>query len=85
MHRKSQGSQNLVPFNPKIEAIARQRCSEARRRKLAVVAMAEGDNGALWDYALPQAFGITFSIVSLVIEANNFELSPVLITFIERE
>jgi len=39
----------------------------------------------LRDYALPQASGITSSIVSPVVEANNFELSPALISFMEWE
>ena len=47
--------------------------------------MAERDNRVLWDYALPKASGITSSIVSPVIKANNFEISPTLITFMERD
>ena len=47
--------------------------------------IAEGDKGVLPDYALPQASGITSSIVTPVIEANNFELNPALITFVERD
>ena len=39
----------------------------------------------LRDYALPQASGITSSIISPTIEANNFELSPALITFVQRD
>jgi len=39
----------------------------------------------LWDYTLPQASGIILSIVSPAIKANNFELSPALITFVERD
>ena len=39
----------------------------------------------LRDYALPQASSITSSIVSPAVEANNFELSPTLISFVERE
>ena len=46
--------------------------------------MAE-DNRVLRDYALPQTSGITSFIVSPAVEANNFELSPVLISFVERE
>ena len=46
--------------------------------------MAE-DNRVLRDYALPQASGITSSIVSPEVEANNFELSPTLISFVEQE
>jgi len=45
----------------------------------------EEDHRALWDYALPQASGITSSIVSPEGEANNFELIPSLISFVERE
>jgi len=47
--------------------------------------MAQEDNTVLWDYALPQALGITSSIVSPEVAANNFELSPGVITFIERD
>ena len=64
------------PFNLKIEATARRRCSEARRRTEAVVVMVEGANRVLRDYALPQALSITSSIVSLAIEANNCKLNP---------
>jgi len=40
--------------------------------------------GMLNYYALPQASGI-LSVVSPAVEANNFELSPALISFVERE
>jgi len=43
------------------------------------------DNRVLCDYTLPQASGVTSSIVSPTIEANNFELNPALITFVEQE
>jgi len=46
--------------------------------------MAE-DQRVLQDYALPQASSITSSVVSPAVEANNFELSPALITFMEQE
>jgi len=49
------------------------------------VVVAEGDNRVLQDYALSQASGITSSIVSPAIEANNFKLNPALITFVERD
>jgi len=45
--------------------------------------MAQEDNRVLRDYAMPQASGFTSSIVSPTIEANNFELNPVLISFVE--
>ena len=84
MYRRSQGRQALVPFDPKIEAAARRRGGETRRKKRAEVTMAE-DQRVLGDYVLPQASGITSSIVSLAVEANNFKLSPTLISFVERE
>jgi len=37
----------------------------------------------LRNYALPQAPGITSSIVNPTVEANNFKLSPALIIFME--
>jgi len=84
MHRRSQGSQALVSLDPMIEAAALRRSREARRKKRAEVSMAE-DNRVLRDYALSQALGVTSSIVSLAIEANNFKLSRTLISFVERE
>ena len=47
--------------------------------------MAGQDNQLLRDYAPVQASGITSSIVNLTVEANNFKLSPALITFVERD
>jgi len=84
MHRRSQGSQALVPFDPEIEVAARRLSREARRKKRTEASMAE-DNRVLRAYALPQASGITSSIVSPAVEASNFELSPALIYFVERE
>jgi len=49
------------------------------------VAMGEGDHRVLRDYAVPQALGITSSIVRPAVEANNFELCPTLIYFVVRE
>ena len=46
--------------------------------------MAGQDQRLLCDYALPQPSSITSSIVNPTVEANNFGLSPVLITFVER-
>jgi len=43
------------------------------------------DIRVLQDYALPQVSGITSSIVSLALKENNFKLSPVLVTFVERD
>jgi len=85
MHKRSQESHTLISFNPEIEAAARQRGGEARRKKMAEIAMAEGDNRVLQDYALSQASSITSSIVNPAVEANNFELSPTLISFVEQE
>ena len=84
MHKRSQGSQALVPFDPEIEAAARRRSREARRKKRPEVSMVEDPN-VLRDYALPQAWGISSSIVTAGVEANNFELSLALISFVERE
>ena len=84
MHRRSEGSQALVPFDPEIEVAACRRSREGRRKKRAEPTMAE-DHRVLRDYALPQASGITFSIVSPAVEDNNFALRPALICFVERE
>ena len=47
--------------------------------------MARSKNGLLWNYTLSQIYSVTSSIVSLVIEANYFELQLAFITFVERE
>ena len=47
--------------------------------------MAGQDQRVLCDYVLPQASGITSSIVNPTVEANHFELSPALITFVEQD
>jgi len=64
---------------------ARRQGGEARRKNRAKVVMAEGDHRVLQGYALPQASGFTSSIVIPTFEANNFELGPSLISFVERE
>ena len=68
-----------------MEAAARRHSDEARRRKKAEAVMAGQDLRVLRDYALPQALGITSCIVNPTAEADNFELSPALITFEERD
>ena len=83
MHRRSQGNQNLVSLNPEIEAAAHRRHGEARRKKRAEVEMAGQDQRVLRDYALSQASGVTSSILNPTVEANNFKLSPTIITFME--
>jgi len=85
MHRRSQRDQDLIPLDPEIEAAACWRSGEARRRKKEAAVMAQEDNRVLRDYAMPQASGVTSSIVSPAIEANNFELNPALIGFVERD
>jgi len=85
MHKRSPGNPNLVPFNLEIKAAAQKWGGEARRGKRAVVVMAPEDNWVLRDYALSQGSGITSSIVSSTVEANNFELIPTHITFVERD
>ena len=47
--------------------------------------MAEQDQRVLRDYGLPQASGITSSVVNPTVEANNFEINPALVTFMERD
>jgi len=84
MHRRSQRDQDLIPLDPEIEAAACRRSGEARRKKKEAAVMAQEDNRVLRDYVLTQASGVTSSIVSPAIEANNFELNPALISFVER-
>jgi len=47
--------------------------------------MAERDLRVLRHYILPQATDITSLIVSLAVEANNFELWLALISFMEKD
>ena len=47
--------------------------------------MAEGNPRVLRDYVLPQATTLTSSIVNLAVEANNFELRPALVSFVEKD
>jgi len=85
MRRRSRRDQDLIPFDPEIEVAARRRSREAKRWKQEAAVMAQEDNRVLQDYALQQASGITSSIVSPTVEANNFELNPALISFVERD
>ena len=82
MHVHSQGNQNLIPFDLEIEATARKQSGETRKKK-AEITMAGRDLRVSWDYILPQAYGVTSSIISLTIKANNFKLCPALATFME--
>ena len=85
MRRRSQGDQDLIPLDPEIEAAARRRSGEARRRKRTEAAMVGQEQRVLHDYALPQASGITSSIVNPIVKANNFKFNPALISFVERD
>ena len=82
MHRRSQRNQPLIPFDLEIKATVRRQ-SGARKRQQQVT-MTERDPRVLQDYVLPQATGLTFPIVNPVVEANNFELQPALISFVEQ-
>ena len=82
--REAKGVKNLVPFNPEIDATVQCERTAARTAKEAIVVMAEGNNRVLRDYALPQASGISSSIVSPVIGAINFKLNLAFIIFMER-
>ena len=75
MHRRNQGNQALVRFDPEIEAATRQLSREVRRKKRAEVSMAE-DHRVLRDYALPQASGITSSIVSPQLRLTTSSSAP---------
>jgi len=47
--------------------------------------MAKRDPRAMWYYALLQATSIASSIVNQAIEANNFELWPSHVSFVEKD
>jgi len=82
MHMRHQGNQNLILFEPEIEATI-HRQSGTRRRQKVEVAMAAWENKVLLGYALSQASGVSLSITNLVIEVNNLELQPALVMIIE--
>ena len=84
MHKCSQGNQQLVPFYPEIEATERRQ-SGLRRKQQEKILMAERDPRVLQDYVPPQVTDITSSIVNLTVEANNFELRPALVSFVEKD
>ena len=83
MHRRSRRDQPLIPFDPEIEATA-LRQNRARKRQQQI-AMAARDTRVLRDYVLPQATGLTSSIVNPAVEVNNFELRPALVSFVEKD
>jgi len=85
MRWRNQRDQVLILLDHEVEAAARQHSEEARKRKKTEASMAAPDPRGLRDYALPQASGITSSIVNPTVEANHFELSPALITFVEQD
>lgn len=41
-------------------------------------------NVVLWDYVMSKTPSVTSSFVRLVINDNNFEIQPTLITFVEK-
>ena len=84
MHRRSQRDRPLIPIDPEIEATARRQ-SGARKRQQQQVIMAEENPRMLRDYVLPQATGLTSSIVNPAVEANSFELRPTLVSFVEKD
>jgi len=47
--------------------------------------MAERNPRVLRDCVLPQATGLTLSIVNPVVEAKNFKLRPALVYFVEKD
>ena len=56
-----------------------------RKRQYAQIIMAKRDPRAMWYYALLQATSIASSIVNQAIEANNFELWPSHVSFVEKD
>jgi len=85
MHRRSKWGRPLIPFDLEIEAAARRQSGARKRQLQQDSTMAERNPRVLWDYVLSQATGLTFSIVNPAIEANNFELRPALVSFVEKD
>jgi len=84
MHRRSQRDRPLIPFDSELEVTTRRQ-SGVRKRQQAQVVMAERGPRVLQDYVLLQATGIASSIVNPAVEADNFELWPTLVSFVEKD
>ena len=84
MHRHSQRDRPLISFDPEIEVIVRSQ-SGARKRQQQEVIMVERNPRVLQDYVLLLATDISSSIVNPTVEANNFELLPALVSFVEKD
>jgi len=85
MHRHHHRGRPLIPFDPEIEATARRQSGARKRQLQQDSTMAERNPRVLWDYILPQATGLTSSIVNPGFEANNFKLRPALVSFVEKD
>ena len=75
-------TQNIIPSDPEIERTLRS------QRKKKVLAMAEGEQNAqprtLKDYVQPVVNENNLGIRRQTINANNFELKPVLISMVQQ-
>ena len=84
---RGEGDQDLEPFNSEIERTCRRLRQEARVRRTMENEQGnnpprpmiyDDDTKALEEFALPVLVGLNSSILRPPIEANNFELKPVL-------
>ena len=86
MRRRSQRDQPLFPLDPEIEATARRQSGARKRQQAQLENTMAGENPrVLRDYVIPHATGLTSSIVNPAVEANNFELRPALVSFVEKD
>jgi len=84
---RSNKNQSLLPYNPEIERTARGLRKKTRESQNNSDIMAdngnpEQDTRALRDFTLPQVTGIRSVIRKPRIEANNFEIKPVILQMI---
>ena len=72
-------------FDPKIERALRQLKKEQKKEaNTSLSNMADQEQKALRDYAMPSVNGATSSIRRPAIQANNFEIKPAIIQMIQQ-
>ena len=74
-----------ILFDPKIERTLRQLKKEKKKEaNTSLSNMADQEQKALRDYAMPSVNGATSSIRRPAIQANNFEIKPAIIQMIQQ-
>ncbi|XP_063938129.1 uncharacterized protein LOC135147973 [Daucus carota subsp. sativus] len=85
MHTRSSGTENLIPFDPEIEATARKQSGEQRRNKNKEIMGEEVPAKSLREYGMRDTTGVMSSILRPAVTATHFELKPQFIQFISND